>query len=503
MKYKGGKPTRYPRAGRLFRKYFSLFVCLLLICMTILGGLTLLMISSYWSDARKQDLLTTANTIASLTEKYIGSDRLSKDDVPAAENARLSLSSALLSSSQSPGSDVYICTLEGKVLLCKELLATDTVISDVSECEQHSVFAFPRHFISKLLSEKSLTMRDTLEGVYEAPHFISATCIYYFGEPIGFVVAAQSVSQGLREYLIAFLRIILLSMSIAFVIAFVTIYILVYNIITPMTDLVYATREYSKGDFSYRVPAKSSDELAELCEAFNSMASSLAALETSRRSFVANVSHELKTPMTSIGGFIDGMRDGTIPPEKHQYYLKIVSDEVKRLTRLITSMLNMSKIEAGELKLKKSEFNITDMIITTLLSFEKPISEKNIDISGLDEMSTLKVNADPDMINQVLYNLIDNAVKFTPNGGEINVKSRQIGNDISVCIRNYGIGISEADCRMIFERFYKVDKSRSFDVKSVGLGLYIVKNIVELHGGKINVASKLGEYTEFTFRLPR
>jgi signal transduction histidine kinase len=270
-----------------------------------------------------------------------------------------------------------------------------------------------------------------------------------------------------------------------------------------------AAKQYATGDFSTRVAINRGkfrifgyDEVDELVQAFNTMAQALASLEMSRRSFVANVSHELKTPMTTIGGFIDGILDGTISEDKEKQYLKVVSDEVKRLSRLVTGMLNMSKIEAGELDLKPQKFDISEMLFMTLLSFEQVIDNKHIEIRGLDTMQPNPIVADKDMINQVVYNLVDNAVKFTPEAGYIEVTSKADAEKIILKIKNSGRGIPDEEIEKIFERFYKVDKSRSYDVKGAGMGLYIIKTIVELHGGHISARSKYGEYAEFIVQLP-
>ena len=270
-----------------------------------------------------------------------------------------------------------------------------------------------------------------------------------------------------------------------------------------------AAKQYATGDFSKRIAIKhlnlkifGKDETDDLVQAFNSMAQALATLEISRRSFVANVSHELKTPMTTIGGFIDGILDGTIDKEKEAQYLKIVSDEVKRLSRLVTGMLNMSKLEAGELDIKPAKFDISEMLFRTLLGFEQILDSKHIEIRGLNEFEANPVTADKDMINQVVYNLIDNAVKFTPEGGYIEISSKHDVEKVIVRIRNSGRGIPSEEIDKIFERFYKVDKSRSYDVKGAGMGLYLCKTIVELHGGQIEARSEAGEYAEFIFRLP-
>ena len=288
----------------------------------------------------------------------------------------------------------------------------------------------------------------------------------------------------------------------ALLLAFVAVYVLTYNLIRPLREMNIATKRYAHGDFSYRVDSHGNGELSELANALNSMAKALAVLESSRRSFVANVSHELKTPMTTIGGFIDGMLDGTIPPSQQKHYLEIVSAEVKRLSRLVMTMLNMSKIEAGELKLQPSKFDISAQLFQVFLLFEQSIERKKIEIVGLEDMKSVTVEADPDMIHQVLYNLIDNAVKFTQESGQITTSILSDSEKVIVRIRNTGTGISSEEIGKIFERFYKVDKSRSFDVKGAGLGLYIVKSIIEMHGGQITAKSEEGKYTEFVFWLP-
>ena len=245
------------------------------------------------------------------------------------------------------------------------------------------------------------------------------------------------------------------------------------------------------------------DEMGELAVAFNHMADSLATGESSSRSFIANVSHELKTPMTTISGFIDGILDGTIPPEKQEHYLKIVSSEVKRLSRLVKSMLNLSRIDSGELRLRPATFDINQTVLDAMLSFEKPIEDKKLEVRGLEDSVSIKVDGDPDMIHQVVYNLIENAVKFTNEGGYIEVRTEDLKDRVVVHIKNSGEGIAPDEITRIFQRFYKTDKSRSKDKTGMGLGLYIVRTIIKLHGGEITVSSIQGEFSEFSFWLPK
>ena len=489
------------RRGKLFRRYLRYMTILVLCCVILVGGFIMVFLSKYWMDSRQQVLLSDASSIATLTELYVKSNQ-SGEGLSESDDIRIILSSALKTASLSSESDIYICNNNGKVLICKELLADNVSDVDDSVCDEHAGIVYPSNFINNVALNKSIALRCRLAGIYEEPTFLAASGIYYEGKMVGFVVAVQPAAEGLKGYVADFSGIICFAMALALVICFIITYILTFSVTQPMTEMSTVMREYSQGDFSQRIKPHGNDEIAELAENFNKMADALAVNENSRRSFVANVSHELRTPMTSIGGFVDGMLDGTIPPSQQKHYLTIVSNEVKRLTRLITSMLNMSKIEAGELTLNATDFNISELIFTTLLSFEKKLNDKNIDIEGLDKFRSIIVNADEGMINQVVYNLIENAVKYTPNDEKICLMVDDSSHKINVKIRNYGVGISQKECKMIFERFYKVDRSRSLDVKSVGLGLYICKSIVELHGGTIGVNSDGSTYTEFEFTIP-
>ena len=276
-----------------------------------------------------------------------------------------------------------------------------------------------------------------------------------------------------------------------------------YSMAKPLRQMSSAAKKFAVGDFSARVEVNSDDEIGELANAFNYMADSLSSSEGMRRTFISNVSHELKTPMTTIAGFIDGMLDGTIPPERQPHYMKIVSNEVKRLSRLVTSMLSLSRIDRGELRVSPQKFDLFSMLITILASYEQKIVEKKLHITGLENFKSITVFADPDLMYQVIYNLIENAVKFTNEGGTLHFGVEETRYDTSVSISNTGPGIPPEDIRFIFDRFYKTDKSRSIDKKGMGLGLFIAKTIMRLHGGDIFVESRVNELTTFTIRLPR
>ena len=261
-------------------------------------------------------------------------------------------------------------------------------------------------------------------------------------------------------------------------------------------------KKFAKGDFSGRIPVKGKDEVGQLTRAFNDMADALDKEESVRRDFIANISHELKTPMTTIAGFIDGILDGTIPESKQKHYLTIVSEEISRLSGLVASMLSLARIDSGKTTIYKTKFSLVSTIVNILLTFEDRLEEKEIEIVGLETADGLSVYGDQALLHQVLYNLIENATKFTPQGGEITFHAESKGDKLYFSVKNSGKGISQKDLPFIFDKFYKTDKSRSEDKKSMGLGLYLVKTIINLHGGEITVTSEIDKETCFAFWIP-
>lgn len=486
----------------LFRKYFLVTISIILASFVFVGGALLLFVSSLWMDEKVELLSENAVNVASNTSDVLESDYMGQ----SGRGSVIVICNTLLQISNAIDADVFIANPEGQVVYCKEILLSNMALY-TGNCMVHNSYSIPEDIMQKAMTS-TYKATSNLGGILKDAHFVVSSPVVVNGKTVAVVFSTQSVTDGLTPYVYGILRMFMFATLFALVIAFILVYLVSYRLTKPLREMSRAAKQYATGDFSTRIPINSRfhflghDETDELIQAFNSMAQALATLELSRRSFVANVSHELKTPMTTIGGFIDGILDGTIEPEKQEQYLKIVSDEVKRLARLVTGMLNMSKIEAGELDLKPVSFDISEMLFRTLLSFEQIIDSKHIEIRGLDTFSANSITADKDMINQVIYNLVDNAVKFTPEGGYIEVASKADPEKAIIKIRNSGKGIPSEEIDKIFERFYKVDKSRSYDVKGAGMGLYIVKTIIELHGGQITARSEYGEYAEFIFQLP-
>ena len=488
----------------LFRKYFIVTISIIMASFVFIGGALLLLVSKLWMD-EKIDLLTE-NTVslAQNTSNVLESDILGQ----SGRSSIIVICNTLLQISDAVDADFFIANPNGDVVYCKEILQSNMNLL-TGNCMVHDKYHISEDIMSVAL-KGTYRSANNLGGALGDVGFVVASPIIVNGEAAGVVFSTQPLVDGLAPYIFGIFRMFFIAFLFALAITFILVYLVSYRLTRPLREMSVATKQYATGDFSKRIAIRHSgirifgkDETDDLVQAFNSMAQALATLEISRRSFVANVSHELKTPMTTIGGFIDGILDGTIDKDKEAQYLKIVSDEVKRLSRLVTGMLNMSKLEAGELDLKPVQFDISEMLFRTLLGFEQIIDQKHIEIRGLDEFDSNPVIADKDMINQVVYNLIDNAVKFTPEGGYIEIGSKHDAEKIIVKIRNSGRGIPSEEIDKIFERFYKVDKSRSFDVKGAGMGLYLCKTIIELHGGQIAARSEAGEFAEFIFQLPK
>ncbi|MDR2753161.1 MAG: HAMP domain-containing histidine kinase [Oscillospiraceae bacterium] len=499
MNYKAQKKkTKNPaiRASLLFRKYFTTFMVILLVGFTILGSVLMIFSMQFWTRDKLSLLLANAAQAAHLVSGIYAQSPDGTLDM----TRQMMVSAVLVSNSSNLGADFFLCDTNGRVVACQEDVP-DALRLSLVQCNIHGVLRLPKEEAQAAM-QGEYTQTGNLDDSFEHMMLLAAEPYFVQGQPAGFVMAAQELSQGLFNYIFGILRLFLLSSLVVAVLMFVAVYFIATNLVRPLIGIMRATETYAKGDFGYRVEAQEDSELNKLAQAFNSMAISLAALEESRRSFVANVSHELKTPMTTIGGFIDGMIDGTVPPAQHQKYFAVVSGEIRRLSRLVTGMLNLSKIEAGELQMKHEPLDISELIFTTVLSFEQIMQRKALTLAGLEGLESMVLFGDKDLLTQVFYNLIDNAVKFTPQGGRLTFFAQQDKKGFHFRLRNTGTGVAAEELSRIFERFYKTDKSRSYDTKGAGLGLYLVKTIITMHGGSVAAESDGATFMTFSVTLP-
>ncbi len=468
---------------KLFKKYF--FTTAIIIVFSLAAMLMILsfVLNNYIAKTKQDTLLVACNEIS----EHISSSNKEKS------NDAEQFFSLLTTVSEVADADIFIADANDEVLVC-----------GCDEWRQERKCTHSSARISKQSDsffENNGSWLGTL-GIFKNPHYIACAELHLSdGSAFGTVYATASISV-VKELLSRISQLYLFSAVLPIIMMFFAIYAMTYRLTKPLKLMSEASKAMAKGDFSKRIPVTSDDEIGELAVSFNMMTNSLSQLEGMRKSFVANISHELKTPMTTISGFIDGILDGTIDAQRQAYYLNIVSEEVKRLSRLVQSMLSMARMESGEFALKPELFDLREMLFGIVISQEQRIEGKKIDIIGLDELQGVSVNADKDLIHQAIYNLVDNAVKFTDEKGKISFTLKTTNKQAVFCVMNTGKGIPQKDLPFVFERFYKVDKSRSASKNSTGLGLYIVKTIITAHGGTITVSSKENGFTSFEFTLP-
>ncbi len=362
--------------------------------------------------------------------------------------------------------------------------------------------AIPKEIIDDTFSRGEYYSVSNLSNSLMVKHIIYGFSIKnHSGEVLGAIYAGMESSADNALMSIMTKTVITSSLWIA-IAALIAVYFMSERMVSPLRNMCLVSKKFAKGNFDERVAVTGRDEIAELSIAFNNMAESLEQLENVRNSFVANVSHDLRTPMTTILGFIEGINSGAIPKEQHAYYLNIISSEVKRLSRLVTELLDVSRLESGKRNFTFDKFDICEMARLILISFEQKIEDKKLNVEFECAKDNIMVYADKDAIHQVLYNLCDNAIKFSREKAlfRVSILYGEHGK-IKVSVYNEGDGISEEDLPYVFDRFYKSDRSRGLDKAGAGLGLYIAKTVVEAQDEKIAVKSRSGEYCEFIFTL--
>lgn len=343
--------------------------------------------------------------------------------------------------------------------------------------------------LEDLAQGKSLEERGSFGGMLREPCLSVGYPVFVNNSFAGSVLVHASlkeIQKTFREIYILTLWAILVSVAIAYGI----LYIQIKRISSPLKEISEAAKVIAGGEFQRRLKINTRDEIEELGESFNNMAESLERIEENRRNFIANISHDLRSPMTSIRGFIEGIIDGTIPEEKHEYYLKIVLEESKRLIKTTNDLLELNNMQQGKVEIRKEAFEINETIRRKLISFEHRITQKRLDVAFHIFEEKTYVLSDQGLIERVLSNLLDNAVKFTPEQGSIMIRSSEQANNIIIEVMNTGTSISPDELKKIWDRFHKGDPSRGQFKSGFGLGLAIVKEIMGLLEEKIWVESK-------------
>lgn len=477
-----------------FAKHITAFVVIIFVSFLALSGIITSILRNYVSDEREQKLELAGSIIVEQIANDIGSD-ISLENYVKTQNLSMFIVPIV---SFDTNYDVVVTDKVGTVLL--STLGAGDNHADYTEGELGAVdldlFSTEEEDGTEIYRHEG-----TLDGFTEDNSLVLAKEIEVDGVTYGYVLTIGSTAR--EDKLISISRqAVINSSGWVMLAAVIAVYFITEKIVHPLKAMTGAAKKFAKGDFSARVTVYGKDEVAELANAFNNMAQSLDSLEKMRNSFLANISHDLRTPMTTISGFIDGITSGAIPPEKHEYYLGVISAEVHRLSRLVSQILDVSRLESGERKFNFTDFDVAEVARIILISFEQKIEDKHLDVSFDTDSDEMIAIGDKDAIYQVLYNLCHNAIKFSREGGKFSIKlSRTQGKKICVSVFDEGQSISPEDEKLVFDRFYKTDKSRGLDKSGVGLGLYISKTIIDAHGENIWVESKENESTEFFFTL--
>ncbi|MBR1457319.1 MAG: HAMP domain-containing protein [Oscillospiraceae bacterium] len=453
-------------------------VCFLVIALSFMGIARTYVITEYRSNMED-----SAHEVARTASAIAQSDSLTG----------WILSMSISSIAKSTGNQVFITDPGGVVVTC----------SDRAPLCEHLGVIIPAEIIGQI-GEAGYDELSDLGGMYKSARYVAAAPITARGggRVIGYAFVTNVVENMLGSWT-TFLALALIIAAGAFCAALVVSLVYTKHMARPLDEMAAASRKFARGDFSVRVKQTEDpeDEMGALIDSFNKMADSLEQAEKRRSEFIANISHELRTPMTTIAGFADGILDGTIPQENQEKYLRSIRDETRRLSRLVRDMLGVSQAKARAADpSRRTVFDLTELILQTLLSFEGRATKKNLDVDPQLPDTHIMVRADKDAITQVIYNLLDNAVKFASPGSCLILRLYKDDGKAYVSIKDFGETIPADDLPFIFDRFHKSDRSRSLDKDGVGLGLYLVKEIINSHDEDIAVRSEDG-MTEFVFTL--
>ena len=471
----------------LYWRQLIITVGMVLLTLSLLGASFFALSYNYAREQKMQELQSRARVLGQLSVSYLENGRFLESEALQSDPDFRQLASfaATVSDAQ-----FMICDTDGHVLLTTDRGMDGRVVT------------MPEEMTAEILREGEVSRRGDLGGLYEQKRFVAGVPVWNAvdGDAVG-VVYAVSTSGSLDAMWQGFVGLFFMTALVVLMVSFMASSVFTMRQVRPIREMAQATRRYAEGDFDIRMyDYGREDEIGELAASFNDMAEALQESERQRREFIANISHELKTPMTTIAGYTDGILDGTIPPEKERQYLQIISDESRRLSRLVRRMLDVSQLQTIDPLKNNNCFDLCESMRRVLISMEKKITDRDLDVEADIPDEPIRVLGDNDLITQVIYNLLENAAKFARSGSALYLGISTIEGKARVTVRNHGDTISPAELPLLFERFHKSDKSRSEDKDGVGLGLYIVKTILEQHKEKIDVTSENG-VTAFSFSL--
>ncbi|MDF2987786.1 MAG: histidine kinase [Eubacterium sp.] len=489
----------------IFKKLVTIFIALLVLSYIVTGGFLYYFLNDYATREKVTALEENADNLKSVFAYYLNLKQ--KNVVNADEWFEYYLDLA----STSSNSIIWVVDKNGYVIFCQPSAAKD-VLDKYKDETNWPKLPDPKQY-NDVMSNGGAILQKTGDffGFFKDDSFKYSS---WLTVQMPFQVIPQNGQQEtiaavylhtplpeIQRLRTKVFQLFMISGGVAIFLAIVLVYVFSLRFTKPLKQINNAARIIAAGEFRNRLSVKGDDEIGQLASSFNQMVDDLQKVEEMRRGFIANVSHELRTPMTSIRGFIEGILDGTIPSGKHEDYLIIVRDEINRLNRLVNDLLDLARMEAGEIKLSIKPFDINELIRLSVIKNETLITTKNLEIEANFDTENMLVTGDRDSIERVVINLLHNAVKFSNENGRIIFETAKNKDKVFISIQDNGIGIDENEQKRVWDRFYKSDKSRGKDKTGTGLGLAIVKNIINEHKQEIWVESEIGKGTKFTFTM--
>ncbi|MCX7772670.1 MAG: HAMP domain-containing histidine kinase [Clostridia bacterium] len=478
----------------VFGKVLSIIILVLVISFTVTGVLMNAGLHQFVADQKSQQLKNTGDRVINALEVYLKSNEIRDPHL---------YESFIQTLARNTDSVIWIVRTDGAILLSSDIPSS---VKNKLETTEDGLPKLPdeRQYDPSLHYKQGdflgLFKNTGVEWLTYGQGFTIRHIPPYDSEAQGMVLVHTQI-PSIYKTKYSILWIFFASGAVGAAIALLFVTLLSRRITKPLHQMKQMARRVASGEFTERLTVKGKDEISELSESFNNMVVALENIEQMRRDFISNVSHELRTPITTIKGFIEGILDGVIPSERQADYLSIVRDEVRRMQNLVNDLLDLAKMQAGEVQLKLTDFDIHELIRRSVISLQQFFEEKNLEFTADFETERMYVRADKEAIQRVILNLLQNAVKFTQQNGEIKVKTFVEKDKAIISVEDNGKGIPAEELPYIFERFYKTDKSRSMDKSGVGLGLAIVRNILVSHDETIKVESQEGYGSRFIFTL--
>lgn len=476
---------------RFFRKSFfdNMILFYLFILALCFAGMV------YYSDFIVNHLLISERTSSLQSQARLIATQYAKSYFDKDTN-NVQLEEQLTSLNSLLNIDIWIADVDGQLIAASPRSQSNGIE------EKRELYQKLQEITSKIYLTESFAMTGNFYGLFEDNTLSVGIPMQYKDRQVGYIFLHSSLSD-MSSIKSTIIQVLCLAYLLIMLFSLLILYHFTKKVLNPLDKINSVALDYSNGNFDSSLTVDDKYEIGQLADSLNNMAGELQKMEDYRKNFISNVSHDFRSPLTSIKGYLEAMQDGTIPPERQAHYIDVVLNETRRLTKLTSSLITLNDFNSSSLILKKSIFDLSHTIQLTIDSFEGIANKKKVQLLPDLPSDPVMVYADQDKIYQVLYNLIDNALKFSNENSSIFITVLPASEDkVHISVKDKGKGISEEQQKHIWERFYKADSSRGQDKHGSGLGLAIVKEIIKAHNETITLESKEGKGADFSFSLP-